>query len=185
MPMKMMHGGVEVPTVTPKDFTDLRDVNFTNAQDGDVPTYDSATGKLVNKPAHGVFELWVNSNPSSAFAGQSLQIASDIQYDSLWLEVGLAVGEQILPYVLAIDKFRTGTSYIQLYAMDNFTSNNALTNALCLRTINVSYSNNTYTIAIGDCTVYSKATNSTTAVTGTTNNNSCIPFRILGIIHND
>lgn len=170
--------------VNHKDFVDCRDVEFTNPQDGDVPTWDSTAQKLVNKPAHGVFELWVNPHPDEVFAGQSIEISSDIQYDAFIIVTGAVALQAIAPtwheMETSISSFNLRDFYLSLG------SGAYATMSTMTRSISQSYNSTThkYTITFGDCTMVQQVANTNTATT-TTSNGSLSPMRILGIIHND
>lgn len=136
---------------------------------------------------HGVRELWANSDPSSAFAGQSFDIASDIQYDALVVVAGPVSGEQILPTWFEIDKFRTGNSIIEFCEYDKINDASYVRFVYRTRLVSVVYDSTThkYTITFSDGSQTLKLANSNAATTASTTNTACMPYRILGVMHNE
>lgn len=172
--------------VNHKDFVDCRDVEFTNPQEGDVPTWDSTAQKLVNKSAHGIFEVWANPNAlvNTTFAGQTVEVASDVQYDGFFFIHGRSgeLGSQQVQYLDSGQTASVGLWYGQI-AMSNGTYPIAYH---WNRNVAIAYNSSThkYTFTFGDCTE-TKQTVNTTAIVEGTNNYQCAVERILGVIHND
>lgn len=137
---------------------------------------------------HGLYELWVNPTPSANFVAQTIQIPSTRQYDALIIATGYTVNEQMAPMLFEIDQLRFGSpSIIQIFT---FTGLNTATPASIVyvsRNVTITYDavNERYDVEFTAGSNFTKATNSTSAVTATTDNARVIPFRIYGVIHNN
>lgn len=162
--------------VNHKDFVDCRDVEFTNPQDGDVPTWDSTAQKLVNRAAHGLYEVWANSSLSSAFAGQTIQVTTDKSFDAFIYECGISDNQNSAITVIGESSKTARIAYLTLSTDGTIQQ--------FFRTVTPSKTLTGYDFVFVDCT-RNKRSNDGTMSTGSTQNGYCVPFRIYGIIHND
>lgn len=151
--------------------TDAGDITFDNTGTDLVSEEVESAIKEVNaKTKHGIVELWKNNSPTSAFAGQTVNITTDYTLDSVMIEQNgglLAMGE-VGGGGFISDIFLGGTSKITFR----------------YREYNISRSGSTLSIAFTDCT-QSVQNSIGSAPTTSTTNERCIPIRILGLIHNN
>lgn len=154
--------------------TDADDITFDNTGTDLVSeNVEDAIVEVNAKTQHGLYEIWKNTSTSS-FAGQTLSVTTDKEYDAFQYELvddsgntrafGMSeVGKlAVMPYV-SLDQ--QGVIYQDA------------------RNITPSKTTNGYDFVVTDCTSRTRANNGT--VTQSTKNNALIPYRIFGIAHND
>lgn len=123
---------------------------------------------------HGVYELWVNPNPTSEFASGNATFTSDLQLDSIIIVVESlesVSSRSVSNWVeIEVDEFANapfmivGRTFFSNAYHDYRRSVTALSKA-----------GSSYTVTFGDAYLDS---------TSTVRNAGCIPKRILGLIHN-
>lgn len=145
---------------------------------------ESAIKEVNEKTKHGIVELWVNSSPTSAFAGQTINI-SQSDLDSRGLDVNVndidavTIEFEVSSLVLSTSQGRIGTT-IQASHTSVISSGKVVT---YIRTCNINRANNTISITVNDCTRYLLNTYGSAPAT-TTDNDYLIPTIITGLIHN-
>ena len=143
---------------------------------------EDAIKEVDAKTQHGIVELWTNPSPTSAYAGQTLNI-SQSDLDSRGLDVNInnidavdiefaAGGSMSLSFI----RGRIGETARAIYCG---TDGSSLT--LFRRDCAVSRANNTISLAFTDCS----SLQIVPAGTNGTNNNQQIPVIITGLIHNN
>lgn len=127
---------------------------------------------------HGVVELWVNTSPTSAFAGQTLNIATDRTYDAIILDYGEVVNSnyRAMGMIMVEIGAEARPSYTYITGAGRV--------GMLFRDFTPSISGSTLSIVISDCSSRT-ITNYNSAPTSSTANEEIIPYRILGLIHND
>lgn len=123
---------------------------------------------------HGVVELWVNPDVSVDYASSSVPITTDLVIDTFLVEAG---GESGNASVLGSSE--TGYSG----ELNRFSINNSGDIIWTWRTFTCTATATGYNVAITDCLKRTRPNSG--SVTNTTDNSLMIPFRILGIIHNN
>ena len=155
-------------------------------------TVQSAIDEIVagGGSQHGIFELWKNPTPAQEFAGNSSEpivISSELDFDSIWFEIGISRNEVIAPVVrsLDLDENYTGTMFRDV-AIGRLDSAAVAMLYSFERSVSVTHDavNNTYTVVFTDATTYNKEATATTAASGVVNNGNLVPYRILGLVHN-
>ena len=127
---------------------------------------------------HGIYELWVNSSPTSAFAGQTLNIDIDKTYDAIMLDYGEISGNTYRALgTLIIEIGREGrANYVYMASAGKIGE--------LYRMFTATINGSTLSVVITDCTA--RLLNSYgSAPTTSTANTELFPYRILGLIHND
>lgn len=160
---------------------DSANIAYDNTVSGLIATdVQSAIDEIV-AGEHGLFEKWVNPDPSLPYSASSITFTSP-QVDALIFGIELGAGESS-----GVEWFELDTSYSTATLKKFFTapaSGNYPTVYQYYRTVTVSYNAGQYTITFTDCTRISQATNSTTLASAI-DNTSWIPVRILGLVHNN
>lgn len=123
---------------------------------------------------HGVVELWKNPNITVDYASNSVQVTTDLTIDTFLIEFG---GESGNASVLAICE--TGYSG----EANRYSLTNSGDIIWTWRTFTASIISGGYNIFISDCSKRTRPNSG--SVTNTTDNTIMIPYRILGIIHNN
>lgn len=165
---------------------DLNDVNLGTPQAGDYPAWNANNSKYELVHAHGLIELWANSNPTNDFSAQTVNLTNfdSSKYDAIEIETAIGKaggrGTSILRYEkaqLSSNQLVTRSEYIYL---DSSTGKIAHWQ----RNITITLNGTTLSIAFGDNTIYTLNTYGS-APSSQTNNGGLVPVRILGLIHND
>lgn len=127
---------------------------------------------------HGFVELWVNPNPDSNFAGQTINITVDKNFDAILCDYGeLSGGAYRGLGTIIVEIGRDArVSYVYMTGAGKIGE--------LYRLVTASQVGNVLSVTLTDCTnrvlnSYSSAPSSSTA------NDELMPFRILGLIHND
>lgn len=149
--------------------TDADDITFDNTGTDIVANKVGSAIKEVNaKTKHGIVELWSNTNTS--FAGQTVTITTDLPIDSLILEIG---ADGVLKYCeFGVQYQSRGFSMV----------NNAIQTTQ--RLYSATKSGNTISVVFGDGS-FTRYPTYGGAGTTTSSSSQEVPYRILGLIHND
>ena len=153
---------------------DADDVNYDNTVSGLTATdVQAAIDELAGGSGgadHGVYELWVNSNPSAAFAAQTISFTADMNdYDALIIAVEEYKDEAYGAEWREIEAaYVTGGSTITI----RMTSGSTVTRIS--RPVTFSYAGTTVSISF-----------SAGKYGNTDNNEYVIPVRVLGLKHNN
>lgn len=162
------------------EVTDDNNIKYDNTSSGMTATnVQDALDEVNTKTKHGLYEMWVNPSPTSAFAGQTVVVNKNgYSIDALFLEMGEISnsdfrGKAIVP----IEVGKRGVC--QFGAIDGVSRFYSHT-----RGIETSVSGDNISVVFGDCSRMLQTTVGSGAPSVTTDNANCIPMRILGLIHN-
>ena len=180
----------EIVSTMPSPTTSLEadHVTYDNTSSGLTATnVQSAIDELASgTPAsdHGVYELWTNSNPSQAFAEQTVTLTDITGYDALWIAFEHDTTEHNGANLVEIDVDRFAT----VAATVNFIDFVGMSPTL--GTLYYGEREATFTKVGDGCTIaFAKGQRASvnaigTAITFADYNEVFIPVRILGIKHN-
>ena len=160
------------------------DVSYDNSTSGlNATKVQGAIDEVVEMTKHGLYEVWKNTSPTSNFAGQTLHILTDKNIDIFIFEYIISTSNIII--VNPLFSCEVGGSVVQCSSLDWYnTSGSNYAVEKIYRQCSASITSSGYDIVVGDCSVQRLATYGGT-LNITTNNARLIPYRILGIIHND
>ena len=154
-------------------------VNQTNTKIGTLANLNTTDKtSIVNAineiNAKGVVELWVNPSQGSAFAAGNFNIVTDLQIDTLIIDLYDAINNRSLASIIMESTGTAKASYI------NLDSSGILSyyDRICTITSNATG----YNVTFNDCTEKVAAALNT-APTTSTKNDVLVPYRIVGIIH--
>lgn len=129
---------------------------------------------------HGIYELWKGSS-SATFAAQTITIDNiDVsKIDTFFIEVML-LADEVLPSVLfCIDKdVSNSTKYLRWVDTGGKLQRYQ-------RPFTMTYTDNSVSFSFQNTTFLEWATYGASSPTTQTSNGNLIPYRILGLIHND
>lgn len=143
----------------------------TNAQDA----IDEVVTMIPSVPEHGVYELWLNPSPSTTFAAQDVTVTNDNSFDMFFIDfIRTSDG-----YIRALGTGETGKlSTVGSFAL----SSTAIVQDA--RNFTISKTGNVYTFSFQDEKTRSSAYGSGT-YTDSVNNDQMVPYRIVGVLHNN
>lgn len=144
----------------------------------------SAIDELASGPAtdHGMYELWANPSPTSNFAAQSISFTLDTsEFDEIWIESAISASETSGVRPISFETSILSGTPFNANLSEMFIAGTIL--AQPTRSISISISGTTCTIAFSDTTYYRLTTYGQTP-TSSTDNSLMIPARVLGLKHN-
>ena len=155
-------------------------LSATNVQDA----IDELASAGPSGADHGVYELWTNSNPSQAFAAQTVSIADITDYDALWLAFEHDTAEHNGATLVEVDTDRFATVAATVNFLDTVGWSAAL------GSIYLAMREATFTKVGDGCTIdFAKGQRATINALGSAfnfadYNEVYIPVRIIGVKHN-
>ena len=161
--------------------TYARDITFENeGTDLEAEKVQAAIKEVNDKTKHGTVELWKNTSPTSAMAGQTISFSNKgYDLDAVELQLGYISGGteyRVTNSVKCEIGGKAEPTYIALNGQSRTTA--------AYRNFSVSESGGTISITISDCTTYTQQSIGTAPTTATTNT-VLVLNRVLGLIHND
>lgn len=156
--------------------TNASDITFDNTGTDLVSENVESAIKEVNaKTQHGLVEIWKNPNPTASFAGQTLNVATSREYDSFMYEFGDGSSEQTSRSFMMGESTKRAVSKDVRYGAQGQIY-------FDVRAVTPSRTSTGYSFVITDSTTTTVASGSISIIT---DNTKIVPFRILGLIHND
>ena len=165
--------------------TYARDITFENeGTDLEAEKVQAAIVEVNDKTKHGIVELWKNSSPANQMAGQTIQIANfDVDlYDAIVIPIEKQAGEVLgsIWYEFDVEMFKDSALVTSVDFMTMIITSFKIQRIV--RNYTISMVGTTLNIQLGDNTLF-ETTGGTP--TSSTNNYFNIPYRVLGLIHND
>lgn len=163
--------------------TPLSADNLNHIEQG-IKNAEDDIAEVADMTKHGIVELWENPSPANQMAGQTIQIANfDVdKYDAVIIPIEKQTGEVQgnIWYEFDVEMFRNNA----LVASIDFMSMNTTSFGISrfVRNFTLSMVGTTLNIQVSDNTLFSTTGG---APTSSTNNYFNIPYRVLGLIHND
>lgn len=149
-------------------------IDYDNTSSGLVATdVQSAVDELAAS-THGFFELWLNPAPTATFGPQTVSFMSNLSLDAVYIESGSTGGSDTAGLMLGLGR---GGSISQFGitasgGIDQFS-----------RTVSLASIPGGYAITFSDCNVRSRS--NAGVVSDSVINTAIVPYRILGLVHND
>ena len=165
--------------------TDADDITFNNTGTDLVSeNVEDAIVEVNERTKHGIVELWKNSDITSNFAGQTIQIQN---FDSTKIDALIIAFEESKDEAYGAqwrefdkDVLNTPSTLRRLTYLN--VANTSV--SFYARTVTFTLSGTTLSVGFSDATIYTYPF-SGSGQSSSTNNGVDIPVRILGIIHND
>lgn len=133
---------------------------------------------------HGLFELWANPNPTTAYAADSFTIPYDTSvYDAVEVEFTADMNETLGAKVERIENAKLSSTPTTFYLSEMSLSLSAGKISQFMRTMTFTLSGTTLTVAFGSGTNYVLNTYGASPASSS-DDSRAVPLRILGLAHN-
>lgn len=165
-------------------YTPPTGLTSTNVQDA-IGEVFNAIPVIPPVTEHGLYELWANPDPDSAYLGDTITISGydTSHFDALEFEKSIDVAETLGASIERIENAKLSSTPKTFYLSDLALSSSSGKISQYLRSLTITLTGTTLTIVIGGCNVNTLNTYGT-APASSSDDSKEIPLRILALAHN-